>query len=273
MQQEQLITSDAIRKGIANGEMFPVYQPIVYRDSSVSFELLMRFSNGGRHISPNQFIPVAEESGLSSLIFDYGISCALDFYRSSSRVNKIKTISINIAPIDMVQNGFLRKIHGVKKFIEQTMPDNSDALPISFELTEGMLASDVYRLADVVAEIRDLGFPVAVDDFGTGHSSLSRVTSIPVDIIKLDKSFILNGLSVDSLSKLVAFCHSLGAQVVIEGVETLDAMAVSLDAGCDAFQGFLISRPMPGSAAAHWRPGSQQHEVHVDQAKMFLRVA
>lgn len=273
MEQEQRITSDTIRKGFINNQFFVVFQPIIYRDGSVSFELLMRFNNNGQHISPSEFIPVAEESGLSSMIFDYGISGALEFYRSASRANKIKSISVNIAPIDMVQDGFLRKIYGVKKFIEQKMPDSSDALPISFELTEGMLASDIYRLADVVAEIRDLGFLVAVDDFGTGHSSLSRVTSIPVDIIKLDKSFIRNGLSTDSLSKLVAFCHSLGAQVIIEGVETLDAMAVSLDAGCDAFQGFLISRPMLASAATHWRPGSRQQDANVDQAKTFLRVA
>jgi len=127
---------------------------------------------------------------------------------------------------------------------------------LQLEITEEFLMADHDRARSVLTRLRDGGFQISVDDFGTGYSSLSRLREMPIDELKLDRSFVLPMADDARAAALVAstidLAHSLGLRMVAEGVETSVAYAELKRLGCDQAQGFLISRPVPAAELDHW---------------------
>ena len=125
-----------------------------------------------------------------------------------------------------------------------------------FDDSAGILMDDSRSSSDVLTRTRDMGIEIAIDDFGTGYSSLSYLKRFPIDILKIDRSFI-NDISEDPddspiVKAIIAMAHSLRLKVVAEGVETQEQLDFLCDHGCDAIQGFLVGRPMPAEAFAAW---------------------
>lgn len=245
-----LVSKEGIASGLAANEFFPVFQPVINRNGELSyFELLMRWNTCSKILGPNEFIEIAEESGLSRTMFDFAVDEALDF--CAARNDGIP-VSINLPPSDIVHASFFERAQR----IAQRAQGRFDRVPVILEITEGLLSTTKCEkfLCEQIERVRDLGLRVAIDDFGVGYSSLSRVTSIQVDIIKLDRSFMHAKMSSRVLGKVIEFCHAVKAKVTVEGIETQEQLDIATQAGCDAVQGYLISRPMAKDVAQNWLP-------------------
>ncbi len=210
-------------------------------------EALMRWTlPNGNPISPAQFIPVAEETGLIVPLGEWALrqAClaALQWRRSGA---PSLTIGVNVSMAQL--NG---DFCGTVMHVLETTGFPAGAL--EFELTETTLVSDMDRARDICTRLKKLGARVAIDDFGTGYSSLLYLSRLPVDRLKIDKSFV-NSMSTDRqsstiISAVISLGHSLGMEVIAEGVETEADLAALAAMGCDQAQGFVFSCAIPASA-------------------------
>lgn len=218
----------------------------------VGMEALVRWQHPERGIiSPNEFIPLAEETGLILQITEwvYDRACReLALWRSAGF--KGIRMSVNFSPRDIARNDFLEL---VKKGLEKHAI-NASALGI--EVTESIIMSDRENAILKLKELSALGVSISVDDFGTGYSSLGYLKDFPVHTIKIDKSFVQEIASTDQANPIVAAISTLAKgykmNLVAEGIETQDQMAVLEALGCDVMQGFLFSRPVAGEEALNF---------------------
>jgi len=227
-------------EGLAKGALSMVYQPQVNaKGAMVGVEALMRWTCETRGaVSPTVFIPLAENCGLSDAIGRFALRQA---FMDSHRWPALK-IAVNISATQ-IRSGVL--IQTLKELIAEC-----DINPRNFELeiTEGVLLSDDAATFETLNAIRRLGFSLALDDFGTGYSSLSYLGRLPIDKIKIDRSFITHlGLRLESdaiVKAIVTLADTLGLKVIAEGVETqaqVDRLAI---AGCGNIQGYFFSLPL-----------------------------
>jgi diguanylate cyclase (GGDEF)-like protein/PAS domain S-box-containing protein len=218
----------------------------------VGMEALVRWQHPERGIiSPNEFIPLAEETGLILQITEwvYDRACReLALWRGAGF--KGIRMSVNFSPRDIARNDFLEL---VKKGLEKHAI-NASALGI--EVTESIIMSDRENAILKLKELSALGVSISVDDFGTGYSSLGYLKDFPVHTIKIDKSFVQEIASTDQANPIVAAISTLAKgykmNLVAEGIETQDQMAVLEALGCDVMQGFLFSRPVAGEEALNF---------------------
>jgi len=231
---------------IKNRQLSVVYQPIVSiaDEKTNKFETLVRWNNNGQWISPVEFIPIAEEFSLIVELGEFVLSEAciqLKKLKSQGFDNIVFNVNRSIyeIPLNQSENDLwltLIKLHGLKP---------SD---ICFELTESALAPDKRNNAVLFNQLRSAGCKIALDDFGTGYSSLSYLRRIPVDYIKIDKSFIddicTNHEDNILVSTIIAMSKALGKEVVAEGVETKEQLQLLIDLGCDYIQGYYFSKPL-----------------------------
>ena len=226
------------------------FQPIigVEKGALCGWEALARW----RHpilgdVSPNVFVPIAEHCGLIGAIGDLVIELALthlvDMPPSAETEEQDVYLSINVSPAQLARRSFATTV------ANQLHLRGINPSQICIEVTEGVFADAA--AVTTLEEIRALGMLVAVDDFGIGHSSLSSLRRLPVDIVKLDRSFLPKqdaDLASDQafLRAIVALAHTTGLRVVVEGVETQAQLDAVVRAGVDAIQGFLMGHPMPG---------------------------
>lgn len=235
----------ALRTAIENNEIFMVFQPkILIKGEKVNgFEALVRWVNSELgFISPAEFIPIAESSGL---IIDLGKYIIEDSFRKCSELycsTKSKFhIAINISDIQLREEGF---ISFVSEMLEKY---NIPPEYIEFEITEGVIMKSVVKNIELLIELKRLGVSIALDDFGTGYSSLSYLKRLPIDVLKIDKSFV-DGIGVDEKSEYIAesiikLSHSLNLKVVAEGVETKEQLGYLNKMKCDIAQGYYFSKP------------------------------
>lgn len=229
------------------------YQPLLGRDGSVQgFEALVRWNHPVKGpISPALFIPIAEETGqiigLSQWVME---RAAKDFLKLQPLLPSHCRMAVNLSPMQFHRPSFLSSL---RKTLEVTgLPPTA----LELELTEGILMNDTDAAIDTLHALRGMGISIAIDDFGTGFSSLSYLRHLPIDKIKIDRSFILN---IDESSKdaavvqgIIALAHHLELNVVAEGVETSSQQHQLLALNCDVLQGYLFAKPMPYESLTRW---------------------
>ncbi len=201
-------------------------------------------------LPPGEFIGVAEQFGNISLITHWALAAAVRECRLWLEEGLDLTVSVNLSGRDLLDQDL--PIHILKLLRDHDLAPRH----LTLEVTEEALVQDFSRATLVLQCLRDLGVRIAIDDFGTGYSSLAQIRNLPVDELKIDRTFVMhlpdNRDDVAIVSAALDLAHKLGLEVVAEGVETAAALGWLTAHGCETVQGFLISRPMPAEALADW---------------------
>jgi EAL domain-containing protein (putative c-di-GMP-specific phosphodiesterase class I) len=227
------------------------YQPIVAtRDGRISgVEALLRWAHPNRGlVSPTVLVPLAERAGMISEIGQWALETAAavqGHWKSDYRVNDL-AISVNVSPHQVMSAGFVQTVAAA---LEHTLGANDQLI---LEITESVFVSDSQRALMVLNDLKALGVKLALDDFGTGYSSLSYLRRVPVDRIKIDRSFINDVTSSEDAAvvaaTIVKLAHSLRLGVVAEGVETRAQAAFVKLTGCEFGQGFYYAPPIAAAS-------------------------
>jgi len=233
-----------IHAALELNQLSMVYQPKVTADGSlVSLEALIRWHHPTiGHISPAEFIPIAEQSNLIVAIGEFVIVSALSTLKEwFEQGYQVVPVSINIAGRHLISPEFLPFI---KSQLEQ---HDIDGKYIEIEITESMLIQDIDTCVSVLNELKLLNCRVSVDDFGTGYSSLSYLKKLPLDILKIDRSFVaecdVKKEDAEICATIVNLAKSLKLTPIAEGIETQSQLATLQKMGCEYFQGFYFYRP------------------------------
>jgi EAL domain-containing protein (putative c-di-GMP-specific phosphodiesterase class I) len=215
-------------------------------------ESLMRWHSAELgEVSPAVFIPLAEETGLIHQVGDWGLRTACERVSSwrRDRVGFAGYVSVNVSPWQLGHPEFVARLRALLATY-RIQPGE-----LTLEVTESALLFDAAEAIAKLTEIRTLGVKVALDDFGTGYSSLALIKDLPLDLIKIDQSFVRQ-LGEGANRHLVRMIAAIGAEfalgVVAEGVETAAEREELLALGCSGFQGFLFARPMAEAAFLAW---------------------
>ena len=248
LQRLELISG--IKQALINHEFELYYQPIIdaKNNKARAVEALIRWPKAG--IGPDIFIPLAEEVNLIKDITLWVLNEALERVKKWSIDYPNLKVSINISVLDLRDINFPNK---VKELLDSlAVPANM----LVFEITESAMMLDVERVKKVINELNKLGIEFAVDDFGTGFSSLSLLRELPSNVIKIDRSFISTMQSETDNAAIVKatidLAHSIGRRAVAMGVENEEVAAILLAIGCDYLQGYGISRPLNRDATELW---------------------
>ena len=240
-----------IRAALNSDKIFFNLQPQYDMDHRLrGFEALARLKDDdGSYISPADFIPVAEKTGLVDRIDMRVFELAVDFMdKVSNETNSDITLSVNVSVRHLMKNNFIDEI---RKLIttHSISPER-----IEIEITESIMIDSAEKALQRIDEIKAMGMKVAIDDFGTGYSSLSYLNHFPSDVLKIDKSFIdqmnLSDLSKQYVAMIISIGHILDLKVISEGVESPDQVEVLKNIGCDYIQGFVWGKPMPPEDAS-----------------------
>lgn len=231
-----------------NGEMYLRFQPQYnLEDHSIrGVEVLVRWdSKELGSISPVEFIPLAEKTKLIVPMGEWILRSACEWYVSTQLQNKYPfLLCVNISPVQMFDKDFYSMVERVLR--ETNMPPEY----LEFEITESLFIASLDYVEELLKKLKLLGILVALDDFGAGYSSLSYISKLSLDTIKVDKCFIdeIRSLSDDYvISGIIALVHKLGMEVVAEGVENKVQFDYLKEENCDCIQGFLLGKPMLGN--------------------------
>ena len=246
-------TEAALRRAIANGELRLHYQPELDLESGriVGFEALVRWQAAdGRLIPPNEFIPLAEETGL---IVDIGRWVIAEACRQAGRWRVYRTPDQE--PVRIWVNLSARQLGDpdLIGFVEESVARAGITTDeICMEITESALMGDADSATEQLDELRRLGISLGIDDFGTGWSQFEYLHRLPLDVLKIDRYFV-QGLGTEAdaaviVSAIIDLAHALGLIVIAEGVETEDQLAVLEELGCDQALGFYFSEPREAAA-------------------------
>jgi EAL domain-containing protein (putative c-di-GMP-specific phosphodiesterase class I) len=222
------------------------YQPLVElaREQVVGVEALLRWDDPERGlIQPSQFIPLAEEMGLIEAIGDWLLDEVLRQVRQWTAQGLDLDVSFNLSPRQLWQPDFAERL------LEHLVEGHVDPGRIVVEMTESTAMTDPLRTLEILRTLRASGVRIAIDDFGTGYSSLSRLRELPVDMLKIDRSFvhdIPHGKGAGTMvSAIIQLAHSLGMDSLAEGIETAEQHQFLVQRGCRLGQGFYFARPVP----------------------------
>ena len=238
-----LTLESALHQGVANGELYLHYQPLVDITGKIyGAEALMRWNKGGTTpVSPAQFIPVAEECGLIQLLGAWALKAAT---AGIARINRDHgtelTVSVNVSPRQFRSVNFMQSVTDALAF--SGLPPHL----LQLEITEGLLMSDPEAAARLLSKLTDAGMQIAIDDFGTGYSSLAYLKRFSLSSLKIDRSFVKDLPAPKDLAicrSVFSMSRELGLKSVAEGVETEEQWHILRDAGCDAIQGYFFGKP------------------------------
>ncbi len=245
----RLRVENDLRRALERDELTLHYQPLIslHDREMVSVEALVRWDHPERgRISPVDFIPVAEENGLiepiGRWVLEHACRQAAEWYRERPDARPL-TMSVNLSAVQVANRGLIETVAAALRI------SGLDPSCLALELTESMLVSDNEELSETLVALKALGVRLVLDDFGTGYSSLSYLTRLPLDALKVDRSFV-DGLGTESrdtavTEAIVAMSRALSLRVVGEGAETEQQVAELARLGCDLVQGFHFSRPVP----------------------------
>ncbi len=249
----RLALMSELRRAVDEGELVLYYQPqIDLRTGAISsVEALVRWMHPKRGlVGPDEFIPLAERTGLIKRLTRTVLTEAIRQARAWELAGLRVPVAVNLS---------MRNIHDPQ--LPQTIAQllqRWDARPdlLRLEMTETVLAADPQRALQTMDSLRAMGVHIALDDFGIGYSSLAYLNRLPLDEIKIDRSFVMGMIDDESSATIVRATvdlgHGLGYGVVAEGVENTETRQRLSALGCDAIQGFLIARPMPADQTAEW---------------------
>jgi len=246
-----------LRRAIDEGDLALAYQPMIdlERGVIIGVEALLRWSHASQGpIGPDVFIPLAEHSGLIGRITTYVLEAAATQAQAWREAGLDLTVSVNLSVRDLQRPGLAAAIGATLERHE--LP----AARLQLEITEGSVMDQPDRALATLQELAGVGVGLSVDDFGTGYSSLAYLQRLPVNELKIDRSFVLglagNSSDGEIVRSTVGLGHNLGLSIVAEGVEDERSLAFLRDVGCDIAQGFFIARPMPADAVLEWARSS-----------------
>jgi diguanylate cyclase (GGDEF)-like protein len=248
-----------LRRAIESNELSLVYQPKVEVATRrvIGAEALVRWTHPKLGVvPPSEFVPVAEQTGGSRQLTDWVLRAAIGQMAEWRRANFALDLAVNLSAGDIADSGLGDAI--LRLLAEFRVPSTSLVL----EITESAMMRDPLAAAGNMELLRVAGVRFAIDDFGTGYSSLSQLRKLPVDELKIDRSFVsrahVNPDDASIVSSTVELGHNLGLKVVAEGVEVAETLLMLGKLGCDIAQGYLISKPMAADAlVAYVREASQ----------------
>jgi diguanylate cyclase (GGDEF)-like protein/PAS domain S-box-containing protein len=249
----QLALSAELRHTLETDQLQVVYQPIVgfTAGEAMRVEALARWRHPARgFVAPGEFIPLAERSGLAKSLFSRVLAMTLAQCAAWRQANLPLQAAVNLSVRNLLDPELPRMVRGALE-AAGTPPEW-----LAFEITETMLMAEPNRVLRTLAELRDLGVQLAIDDFGVGYSSLAYLQRLPAYAVKIDRSFVgrmtRDHGSAEIVKLITNLGHALGMKVVAEGIEdqaTYDACAA---AGCDSAQGYFVGRPMVATAIPAW---------------------
>ncbi|MBC8157535.1 EAL domain-containing protein [Armatimonadetes bacterium] len=236
-----------LRKAVENKEFELFYQPKfdIGRNQVLGYEALLRWHHPKRGlVSPLEFIPVAEETGLIIPIGEWVIQKAAEqLYYWQQQGHAELTIAVNLSARQFKDERLVDRFRQIRK------TTGVDLTKLELEITETTALYDIQYAINVLRELKELGLKISLDDFGTGYSSLNYLTQLPIDHLKIDKSFLKNTIEQKSgeqiIRSVIGLAHACNLKVVAEGVETRGQLDFLRDEKCDMIQGFYISRPVP----------------------------
>jgi diguanylate cyclase (GGDEF)-like protein len=240
---------EVLRNAIDNQEIYIQYQPLFELKSNniIGFEALMRIRNERLgNISPSEFIPIAEESGLIIELSSWLIKEACLFNKNSIDLGiSPRPVSVNISSVQINRPGFINLLSDILN--ETQLPPEY----LELEITESTIVSSITDATKLLSSLQQLGVRISLDDFGTGYSSLNYLTQMPINTLKIDKSFIdnicTNSKDAFIAEAIIQLAHSLEIRVVAEGVEYEDQLRLLKSQQCDIVQGYIYSIPLhPG---------------------------
>ena len=240
----------------STGQLRLVYQPRVdmITGSCVGAEALLRWTHPELgNVSPGEFIPVIERSGLAQATTAWVLNAALRQQRAWRNAGLVLQIAINVSPANLLEPDFVAQVEHCLNMYD--LPPSC----LELEITESAIMEHPERAQATLAAIAAIGVHLAIDDFGTGYSSLSYLQSMPADVVKIDQSFII-GLECDTrkqslVSTMISLTRDLGHRVVAEGVECSEVRNFLQQAGCDEAQGYLFARPLEAASFVAWCGG------------------
>jgi diguanylate cyclase (GGDEF)-like protein len=235
----------ALHSAIANGELSVMYQPQINLATGFidGIEALLRWNHPREGpIPPAEFIPIAEDTGQIAEIGLFVIRSVAQLLKKAKDTGiEGLTVSVNVSVKQLTTDGFL------KTLLEIVRGEGVEPKSLSLEITESILLESVEEIRKTLQAIRDAGFPLLLDDFGKGYSSLTYLRRLPVNVIKMDKAFV-DDMFEDERSRafmvaIIRTCHDLSLKVVAEGVETREQVQFLGEIGCDYIQGYYFSKP------------------------------
>ncbi len=251
--QRRLALASELRHAIEHDELVLHYQPKIELDSEKLWgvEALVRWRHPQQGlIPPDQFISLAEETGLIKPLTDWVLEHAMCQSTRWRRNGLQIPVSVNLSARNLHDRNLIEKVEHMLYVC------NTDVSLINLELTESALMMNPEKSLETLKKLNDRGFALFIDDFGTGYSSLSYLQKMPVGALKIDKSFVQAMLSspesLTIVSSTIALAHDLGLLVVAEGVETAEQWQRLQILGCDVAQGYYISKPLPIDEFEHW---------------------
>ena len=248
-------------------ELIVHYQPILqlWSGKLIGFEALMRWQHpDGRLIPPFDFIPTAEQSGLIIPMTQWILrkSCSqLKEWQNQSKNNSRLFVSVNLSSRHFADPNLVSHVENV---LSET---NLEPQYLKLEITESMAMENVKEAISIMEKLRDLGVQLSIDDFGTGHSSLSNIHKFPVQTLKIDRSFVVrmgeSEAGVGIVQTILMLARQLKLEVIAEGIDQAKQLEMLRDLGCRFAQGFLMSKPLPAAEISslmaektHWLPDS-----------------
>jgi EAL domain-containing protein (putative c-di-GMP-specific phosphodiesterase class I) len=216
----------------------------------------VRWRRNGALVAPERFLPAVESSALMSRLTDRVLELALDQLTCWRQAGIVTRLSVNLSATDLADPRLPERI--AVKLEQHAVTEEG----LTLEVTETAILEDAERAAVVLARLDQMGIDIAVDDFGTGHASISRLHRLPVSEVKIDRSFVSDTRqrSRTYLAAMVGFGRSLGLRIVAEGVEDADTLAFLSTLGCDLAQGYFIARPLESAAMTRWLTAALQRD-------------
>ena len=243
----RLAIETGLRYAIDKKELILHYQPKFTLDTGLltGFEALIRWDHPEWGlVPPNRFIPLAEETGLIIPVGDWVLRTACTQCKTwmDMGMTPVK-MAVNVSVRQFNQPGFARKVHDI------LIETGFNPLLLELEITESHIMSNPEEVIRIIGQLKELGISIAIDDFGTGYSSLMQIKRIPLNVLKIDKNFIkgINREINDEviISTIISMGHSMGLDVIAEGVETEEQKTFLSAHNCDQVQGFLLGKPKP----------------------------
>ena len=248
-----ILVEQEIKQAFTNKEFILYFQPqlnlITNRLEGV--EALIRWQHPEKGLlPPDQFLEDIESLGLNHKLDNYVLETACQAINHwHEKYNRRVTIAINMSAVEFQNPKLINNIQNL--LFKYNIPPKY----IDLEITENVVMTDIHTAMDTIIILQNMGIKVSIDDFGTGYSSLAYLRELPIDKIKIDRSFItevaINDSDLTIVKSMIELSHGLGKRVLAEGVENLEQLNLLRNIGCDAVQGYFISRPIPEESVAN----------------------